>query len=307
MPDLDLLVVGDANPDLVLSGDVAPAFGQAERLVEHDLVLGGSGAIAACAAVRLGVSTAFVGVVGDDAFGRFTLDALSELSVDTSGCRVDAERPTGITVILSREGDRAILTSPGTIADLRRADVPADLLASARHVHVSSYFLQKGLRDDLPGLFEEVRARGGSTSVDPNGDPTGTWDGGLLELLPLVDVFLPNGAEARAIAREDDLEDAARALAERGPTVAVKDGVSGGLVAEGDVTIRAAAAPVEVVDAIGAGDAFDAGFLAGRLLGESLERCLRLAVACGTLSTRGRGGTAAQPTMDEVRASWSVA
>jgi len=307
MPDLDLLVLGDANPDLVLWGDVAPVFGQAERLVDHDLVLGGSGAIAACAAARLGLRTAFVGVVGDDVFGRFTLDALTERGVDVSGCRVDAERPTGVSVILAREDDRAILTSPGAIADLRAADVPPELLASARHVHASSYFLQVGLRDELPDLFEGVRARGGSTSVDPNADPTERWDGGLLELLPLVDVLLPNDAEARAIAGEDDLEAAAAALAARGPIVAVKDGANGGLAVDGEVTIRAAAEPIDVADAIGAGDAFDAGFLVGRLLGEPLERCLRLAVACGSLSTRGRGGTAAQPSMDEVRASWGAA
>ena len=71
MAELDVLVLGDANPDLVLRGDFDPVFGQAERLVDHDLVLGGSGAIAACAAARLGVVTAFVGVVGDDPLGRW--------------------------------------------------------------------------------------------------------------------------------------------------------------------------------------------------------------------------------------------
>src|SRR3990172_839691 len=124
MADLDVLVLGDANPDLVLWGDVSPAFGQTERLVDHDLVLGGSGAIAACAAARLGAVTAFVGVIGDDALGRFTLEAIAELGVDASGWRVDPARPTGITVILSREGDRAVLTSAGTIANLRGVDVP---------------------------------------------------------------------------------------------------------------------------------------------------------------------------------------
>jgi bifunctional ADP-heptose synthase (sugar kinase/adenylyltransferase) len=69
---LDLLVLGDANPDLVLLGDVEPAFGQAERLVERaHLTVGGSGAIAACGAARLGLRVGFCGVVGDDLFGRF--------------------------------------------------------------------------------------------------------------------------------------------------------------------------------------------------------------------------------------------
>jgi sugar/nucleoside kinase (ribokinase family) len=96
MADFDLLVLGDANPDLILVGDVEVAFGQAEKLVErHHVVVGGSGAIMACGAARLGLRTAFAGVVGDDAFGRFMIAALAERGVDTHGVRVDPGRPTG--------------------------------------------------------------------------------------------------------------------------------------------------------------------------------------------------------------------
>jgi hypothetical protein len=98
MPDFDLLVLGDANPDLIVRGDVIPEFGQAEKLVDGaDLVIGGSGAIAACGAARLGLRVAFSGVVGDDVFGRFMLDALAERGVDTTGLVVDPRpvwRPT---------------------------------------------------------------------------------------------------------------------------------------------------------------------------------------------------------------------
>ena len=265
-------MLGEANPDLVLSGEVEPVFGQAERLVHHDLVLGGSGALTACAAARLGLRTALIGVVGDDALGRFVLDTLATRGVDSSGCRVETTLPTGITVILLRGDDRAILTSAGTIAALRGADVSNDLLVGAGHVHVSSYFLQDALRSDLPGLFEGVRARGGTTSVDPNWDPAGVWDGGLHELLPLV---------------------------------AVKDGAAGGLGVEDARLVRVAAPEAGVappVDTVGAGDAFDAGFLAGWLDGMPFERGLALAVSCGTLSTHGRGGTGAQPTMEQALA-----
>ena len=303
MADLDLLVLGDANPDLVLTGDVAPAFGQTEKLVDGArLAIGGSGAITACGAARLGLRTAFVGVVGDDLFGRFVLDALQERGVDTRACVVHPKHPTGLSVILSRGDDRATLTSVGTIEDLRGKLVDPGLLASARHVHVSSLFLQRRLRQDLPSLFDRAHRAGASTSVDPNWDPSERWDG-VLELLGRTDCFFPNSNEARAITGIDDVDIAAEALAEHGTVVAMKFGQGGGLAMWGDEVVRSEAIRSLVVDTTGAGDTFDAGFIAGRLQGWSLQRCLALGVACGSLSTRAVGGTAAQPTMEEALAA----
>ncbi len=297
---LDLLVVGDANPDLILRGDVEPRFGQAEELVEEaTLVIGGSGAIAACAGARLGLRVGMCSVLGDDVFGRFMRQALADRGVDVSPIRVAADRPTGLSVILSRGEDRAILTSPGTIAALGAEDVDPALLASARHVHVSSYFMQARLRPGLAALLETARASGATTSIDPNWDPAQEWDGGLLELLGLVDLFLPNSVEARSITGIDDVDVAAEALTERGTTVAVKFGQGGGLATDGREVVRSEAIASDVVDTTGAGDSFDAGFIAARLWGWPLDRCLRLAVACGSLSTRGTGGTVAQPTLEE--------
>ena len=304
MPDLDLLVVGDANPDLVMTGDVVPAFGQAEQVVDAArMFVGGSGAITACGAARLGLRTAFVGTVGDDAFGRFMLEALSDRSVDTSACVVTNVTPTGISVVLSRGDDRATLTSTGAMRELRADAVDAALLARTRHVHVSSFFLLRELADGIPELFEWAHAVGATTSIDPNWDPSGGWDGGLLALLSATDVFFPNSAEARALTGLDDVDVAAQALAERGAIVAVKLGQGGGLAIEGDDDVRSESIPIDVVDTTGAGDSFDAGFLAGRLAGWPLHRCLALAVACGSLSTRAQGGTTAQPTLDDAVAA----
>lgn len=304
MADFDLLVLGDANPDLIVRGDVIPEFGQAEKLVDRaDLVIGGSGAISACGAARLGLRVAFAGVVGDDVFGRFMLDALAERGVDTTGLVVDPSRPTGLSVVLSKGEDRATLSALGAIADLRAGMIDRALLRSARHVHVSSYFLQAGLAADLPPLFREAREAGRTTSIDPNWDPADEWDGGLLSLLSETDCFLPNSVEARSITGVDDIDVAALTLAERGSVVAVKFGQGGGLALWGDEVVRSESIPADVVDTTGAGDSFDAGFLAGRLAGLPLSRSLQLAVACGSLSTRAPGGTAAQPTMDEAVAA----
>ena len=299
--DLDLLVLGDANPDLVLRGDdVVPAFGQAERLVdEARLTVGGSGAIMACGAARLGLSVAFVGVVGDDLFGSYMRDQLAARGVDVGGLVIDAHRPTGLTVVLATSDDRAMLTSPGTIGHLRASLIDPGLLRAARHVHVSSYFLQTGLAPGLPGAFADARAAGATTSLDPNWDPSGEWDGGLGALLPAIDVLLPNETEAMSLAHTSDLDAAITALRSRGPLVAVKAGDRGAIAAGPGERVRAAAVSVDSVDVTGAGDSFDAGFITAMLAGEPLDRCLALANVCGALSTRAVGGVDAQPTMHE--------
>jgi sugar/nucleoside kinase (ribokinase family) len=299
----DLVVLGDVNPDLILrGGDVVPAFGQAEHLVdEATMTVGGSGAITACAAVRLGLRVAICGVVGDDPFGAFMREQLAARGVDTRGIAVDVHRPTGISVVLSAPEDRAILTSAGTIGDLRRELLDDDLLADARHLHVSSYFLQPVLAADLPALFAEVRGRGTGTSVDPNWDPSGSWDGGLLDLLRVTDVLLPNAMEATRLARTSDLEVAARTLAQQGDVVVVKDGGNGALAAVGSDLVRVAALDVRPVDTTGAGDAFDAGVIAGLLAGRDLAAALRIANVTGALTTQAAGGVDAVPTMAEVR------
>jgi len=303
--DLDLLVLGDANPDLVLhGGDVVPAFGQAEHLVDDArLTIGGSGAILACGAAALGLRVAIAAVVGDDLFGRFVHEGLVEGGVDVSGIVVDTGTPTGVTVVLSGAADRAILTMPGTIASLSSDRIDPGLLDRARHVHVSSYFLQSALTPSLPDVFQRVRARGGTTSVDPNWDPSERWNGGLLDLLTLTDVFLPNAMEATRVAHTSDLDAAAASLAEHAGVVAIKNGDRGAIAVSDGVRHRVDPVRVQLVDSTGAGDSFDAGFLAAWLDGAPVERALAFANVCGALSTRAMGGTSAQATRDEAAAS----
>jgi sugar/nucleoside kinase (ribokinase family) len=303
--EFDLLVVGDCNPDLVLrGGDVEPAFGQVERVVEDgELTVGGSGAIAACGAVTLGLRTALVSIVGADPLGSFMLDALGERGVDVSGVVVRSDARTGISVVLVRGADRAILTALGTISELTAGLVDRRLLRAARHAHFSSYFLHHPLRPGLADLLREARNAGASTSIDPNWDPSEEWDGGLLDLLEETTILFVNAEEARRIAAVADVEEAARTLSRDGSVlVVVKLGAEGALAVDGGQVIRSAAAAVEEVDSVGAGDSFDAGFLAGHLAGRPPEESLRLANACGALSMRAAGGTAAQPTLAEATA-----
>lgn len=305
MREFDLLVVGEINPDLILRGaDVTPAFGQAEKLVEAaTLTIGSSSAIMACGAARLGLRTAFLGVVGDDPFGRFMLEAMATRDVDTSACLIDQAQHTGLSIILSQPSDRAILTHLGTISALRFDQIDLSLLERSRHLHVGSFFLLDRLQPDLGKLFRQAHQQGLSTSLDTNWDPKGRWDGGLNRVWPECDLFLPNEAEARHIEKCESLDQALEALAAQVPTLAVKLGAAGGLACEGGRTVRAPSLSVEVVDTTGAGDSFDAGFLYGYLNGWPLQSSLELACGCGSLSTRAPGGTDAQPTLTEALAA----
>jgi sugar/nucleoside kinase (ribokinase family) len=275
-----------------------------ERWVDAiELVIGSSSVIFACGAARLGLRTAFAGVVGDDALGRFMLAAMAERGLETSAIRIDPHVPTGASVILSGPSDRAILTAPGTTPLLRVADVPGALVARARHVHVGSVFLLDAARPDLPGFFAAARAAGATTSLDCNWDPREAWDGGIRALLAETDVFLPNAAEAARIAGVDDVEVAARTLATLGPrVVAVEAGAEGALAVYGRGRQRLVPLlPSTRSTRPGPVDLFDAGF-ACWLAGRPLEACLALGAACGSLATRGLGGTAAQPTLAQAEA-----
>jgi sugar/nucleoside kinase (ribokinase family) len=299
--DFDILVIGELNADLILRGDVTPAFGQVEKIIDDAaLTLGSSSAIFACGVARLGLRVAFIGKVGDDEYGRFILRELNQRHVDTNRVVIDPHVPTGLSVILSRPADRAILTHLGSIAALRYEEIDLALLSRARHLHLGSYYLLAALRPDVPRLFDEAQARGLSISIDTNYDPTEKWAGGLRETLQRVDVFLPNETELLAITQEDSIEAGLDRLAEI-PTVAVKLGARGAMARRGSQIVQADSIPVKVADTTGAGDSFDAGFVYAYLAGLDLQLALRFACVCGSLSTRAAGGTGAQATLAEVR------
>lgn len=300
----EVLVIGDANPDLVLTGDVVPAFGQAETLVDAaDLVLGGSAAIVACGLARLGVPTALAATVGDDVYGGFVRDALDERGVDTRWIRIDPAVATGISVVLSG-GDRAILTFPGTIASSGPEIIDEALVTSVRHVHSASFFLLPRLSRHLPGVLAGARAAGATTSLDTNWDPAQTW-AGVDRLLDHTDVLLPNTAELLALTGHHDRDEAAAVVLGHGCQVALKNGADGGSLWQApDLVTHVPAPEVAAIDTTGAGDSFDAGFISGLVAGLSGEECLVRAVACGSLSTRAVGGTAGQPVLDELGAGF---
>ncbi|MGE5248949.1 MAG: carbohydrate kinase family protein [Bacteroidota bacterium] len=299
MKPYDVLVAGEINPDLILSGNVEPEFGQVEKIVDSAvLAIGSSSAIFACGAARLGLKVAFIGVCGEDIFGKFMLTEMAGRGVDVQHVLTLPGGSTGLSVILNRNSDRAVLTYPGLIPGLEAADIPEELLREARHLHVGSYFLQTALRPGLPVLFRRARELGLTTSLDTNYDPTEKWED-VGALFPVTNILFPNEKEARSLANEQNLVRAASMLASKLEILAVKLGEAGALGLQNGRSARIPSIAVEVVDTVGAGDSFDAGFVYGYLHGWELERCLQIACACGALSTRKAGGIEAQPTLEE--------
>ncbi len=299
----DLITFGDMCVDLVVTGtDVSPQFGQVEKLVsDYTLEMGGSCCLFACQAARLGLRTAILGRVGADDFGRLIVRRLNECGVDTTRVTVDPALKTGLGIALCPPGDRAILTYMGTINAVRPEEVSDELLSTARHLHHGSYYLHTRLRPAIAGIFRRARALGLTTSLDPNWDPQETWNGGLLEALRWTDIFLPNDQEALRISRQEGLAQAAQVFRRQGARiVAIKAGEKGAWGYTEAGAWQQPVAPVSGGDSIGAGDSFDAGFLAGWLRGYPLPACLAIAAFCGRSVAGQIGGLTGQPTWAEV-------
>src|SRR5579859_892580 len=287
------MVVGDCNPDLLIHGsDVTPQFGQTEKLVDGmSLMIGGSAAITAVAAARLGLRVTLVAAVGDDPAGDLMLSLLADEGVHTATMLVRPDQPTGMTTVLSNGADRAILTALGAMTSLTASDVPS---RRARHLHVSSYFLlERSLGPGLAGLLAAARGRGLTTSVDTNYDPAGRWgDQHLRAALAETDVFLPNETEALGISGQADVGSAVAAIGKVvAGRVVVKLGERGAICGpEGPLV---SIPPVRPVDTTGAGDCFNAGLITGLLGGLDLPAAAALGCAVGALSTAAVGGTGA--------------
>jgi sugar/nucleoside kinase (ribokinase family) len=291
---LDVAIVGEINLDLILYG--LPQQMPLEReLLANDfrMTLGSSSAILAHNLAALGTRVGFTTCVGPDAMGKLALEYLRDRGVDLT--RVIPTRTctsTGITLLLPHGKERHILTYPGTMFELCYSDLDLDYLKSARHFHLSSLYLHRGLLPDVPRLFRELKAAGLTISLDTNDDPDDQWSG-LDELFPYVDIFLPNQREACRISGTEDVQEAIDRLAQRVPTLVVKLGSEGALLRQGTQEIKAAGKRVEVVDTVGAGDSFDSGFLHKFLHGSQLEECLQFANRTAAYSTTKAGGVEA--------------
>lgn len=298
----DVLVVGELNVDLILNQiDGFPEMSKEKLAGQMTLTLGSSSAIFASNLSSLGAKVAFVGKIGNDSFGDLVIDSLNSKGVKTEMIIRDAELKTGATIVLNYDQDRAMVTHAGAMEHLKLSEITKAMMKQARHLHFSSVFLQPGIRPDLAGMFKQAKDLGLTTSFDAQWDPDEKWDLDLKAILPFVDVFLPNELELKYLTGCTDQAQALAKIAPYAHTVALKLGSAGSLCVRGDE--KHSLPPFlnkNVVDAIGAGDSFNAGFIYKFINGSSLEECQKFANMTGAVSTTAAGGTTAFTSLQGV-------
>lgn len=301
----EVVVIGELNVDIILNRiDHFPVMGK-EILAENmNLTLGSSSAIFASNLSTLGTKVAFIGKIGKDGFAAVVLDSLQVKGVDTSHIIQSETLNTGATIVLNYDQDRAMVTYPGAMEDLKLEDLDFSFLSTARHLHFSSIFLQPGIRESLPSMFAKAKSLGMTTSLDPQWDPAEKWAINLTELLPTLDIFLPNKAEFLLLTDSDSLEEGIEKIKGIAPdiTLIIKDGANGAYAWKaGKIIHQPAFLNTEVIDCIGAGDSFNAGLIHAFIKGSSLEKCLESGALTGAVSTTKAGGTGAFESLEGVR------
>jgi sugar/nucleoside kinase (ribokinase family) len=301
--EFDVIVAGELNIDLIFNKiEMFPETGKEVLAGQMILTLGSSSAIFASNLSSMGSKVAFAGMTGQDIFGDFILKSLEEKGVNTRFLLKSSDLSTGATVVINQAEDRAMLTYPGAMSDLTADEISDQMLASAGHLHVSSIFLQPGLRKGIVALMKRAKKSGLTTSLDTQWDPEEKWDLPFEELLPLIDVFLPNMQEFLNLSRSATLEAGIEKFASWLNILVVKEGSKGAtLWHKGNLVNQPAFLNPEVADAIGAGDSFDAGFIDRYIHGEPLDECLKFAALMGAVNTTKPGGTAAFTNMDVIR------
>jgi sugar/nucleoside kinase (ribokinase family) len=299
---LDVIVVGELNADLILTGIPSlPEIGKEKIVQGMTLTMGSASAILATNIARLGINVGFIGQLGRDSFGDLVQDTLINRGVDTSGIFVNPDVRTGITVVMSFPDDYAMLTYMGAMQSFSLEDVDFTYLLSAKHMHMSSYYLQPGLRPGFLDLFRRCKEAGLTTSLDPGWDPEEKWEKDIFDIMRHVDVMLPNEQEALFITGAPTLEDALQKLNEYAKTVIIKRGSRGALGISDGRRIGTKAFPVKVIDTTGSGDSFNSGFLYQWLRKGDLKECMIYGSACGAIAATKMGGSTASPNLKELQ------
>ena len=294
MPAFDVSVIGELNLDIIFYGLPQELVLEREHLAKDlSITLGSSSAIFAHNLACLGNKVGFSSTIGSDPFGEICVKRLAECGVDVSQVRKLSGKTTGLSVILPQRKQRFILTYPGTMFDMSERDLDLGYVFSAKHLHVSSYFLHKSLRPELINIFRKAKETGLTTSLDTNDDPEDRWSSAIQLLLKYTDILLPNEREACKLAQVNDLERAAEALSQKVRVLVIKRGSQGAIVRLAKEKYAAFPPVVDVADPVGAGDSFDAGFIHKFIRGSKIEDCLKFGNIAGALSVTRAGGTEA--------------
>ena len=303
MKNFDIIALGELNVDLILNQiEGEPEVGKEKFAKQMTLTLGSSTAIFAANAAAIGAKVAFCGMIGDDSFGDLVETSLQKKGVDTRFLIRQNKYATGATICMSYDEDRANLTYQGAMDYMSLDDIDPEVFKQAKHIHISSIFMQSGVKRDLKKILELCKQNGVTTSLDSQWDPTEQWDINLEEILPLVTVFMPNETELKFLTRSENLDEALEKIRPWVNAAVIKCGSKGSILMRKGQPDRKQAALLNknVVDCIGAGDSFNSGFITRLAAGDDLARCQEYGNMTGAVNTTAAGGTTAFTSREDV-------
>lgn len=300
--EYDVIVVGELNVDIILNDiDSFPEMGKEKLAGKMDTTLGSSSAILASNLSSLGAKVAFIGKIGQDQNGEIVLNSFQNKGVETGMIIRSEKYNTGATIVLNFEEDRANITYPGAMDHLGFDDIQDELLSKAKHMHFSTLFMQPGIKPDIGKLFKKAKSLGLTTSLDPQWDPAEKWDFDYASILPYVDIFLPNETELKFIAGTKTIEEAVLAVKDYVNILVVKNGSKGSTVYhKGQAEHKESFLNKSVVDAIGAGDSFNSGFIFKFVQKNQIPECQVFGNLMGAVNTTKSGGTTAFDNFDSI-------
>lgn len=303
LKQFDVVVIGELNVDIILNNiNGQPEIGKEKIAGNMSVTLGSSSAIFASNLSSLGAKVAFIGKTGIDSFADIVIKSLENKGVDTSHIIQTPKFNTGATIVLNYEEDRAMVTYPGAMNDFKMSDIDFDFVAKAHHLHFSSIFLQPGIGNDIITIYKRAKDLGLTTSLDPQWDPDEKWDLNIQDLFPLTDVFLPNIKEFQFLTKTESLMDAIKNVKSFSGNIVIKHGSDGAYLWNSKGMIfQPAFLNKEVVDCIGAGDSFNAGFISKFVQQCPLAKCLEFGALTGAISTTGAGGISAFGNMEAIK------
>ena len=318
---LDVATIGSLNIDLLIAGNAPTDPVELVQWIGPSSVTvtsAGANGYATLAFAKLGLRTGVVAVLADDALSDVVLQEMVQAGVDVSHIARQPHTQSGIGIYLLLFGNKK---RPLTYrypthfpwpSPLSQAD--QEYLLSGRHIHCAGYLHYHEMwNDDLAKLYQTARARGLTTSFDPQGmliPYTGSWLDPVREILRFTDLLLVDAHEASHLAASDDLITAALVLQQAGPRIVViKNGSHGTFVCTRERSFQQPVFLVpddEIVDTVGAGDTFDAAFAAAFLWGWTIERCARFASAAAASSLRGAGAVSSLASREELERQLGV-
>lgn len=296
MKKFDIIAIGELNVDVILNRiDGEPEIGKEKFAKEMNLTLGSSTAIFAANIACLGAKTGFIGMIGRDIFGDLIESSLAAKGVNTSMLIKSENHSSGATICLNYHEERANITYQGAMDFMELSDINKEIFQLTKHIHLSSVFMQSGIKKDLIEILTYARDNNVTTSLDPQWDPTEKWDFDYERILPLLNVFLPNETELKLITNSQTLDEAIQKIIPFIGICVVKLGRKGSLLLQKGQTPMLLDAFINnnVIDAIGAGDSFNAGFIHAFVNRETAETAQFVGNLTGAINTTAAGGTGA--------------